>query len=153
MTRPETNSVPQAGTAWRDGIQIVHDAAGGLLDINIIDAADGREMLAAAALGNFEAAMLMRAVYQAASRINHAPRRSPVLCICCPRSIKRLTPRLVFGVAFPAIAKPSNAIGFAFCERCSEDRNTLAIKAAEGLRQIWPDLRPVVVTHPKGGRA
>jgi hypothetical protein len=141
------------GRAWRDGVQAVNDEAAGLLDVNIIDAVSGAELLANAALGDREAAALLLAVTQAAARIKQAPRRKPALCICCPRAVKRLSSATVFGVAVPATANPSGAIGFVFCDRCAGDRDTLAAKAAEGLRRIWPDLRPVAVTHPEGGRA
>jgi hypothetical protein len=96
---------------------------------------------------------LLLAVRQAATRIKQAPQRKPTLCICCPRSIKRLSATTVFGVASAGIANPTAAIGFVFCERCAADRATLAARAAEGLRRIWPDLRPVTITHPTGGRA
>jgi hypothetical protein len=139
--------------AWRDGIQAVNDESAGLLDVDIVDALAGADLLVRATRGDKEAAALFLAVTQAATRIKQAPRRKPALCICCPRSIKRLTAATVFGVAAPAIANPTGAIGFAFCDRCSADRTTLAAKAAEGLRRIWPDLRPVTVSHPTGGRA
>jgi hypothetical protein len=141
------------GRAWRDGIQAVNDEASGVLDISIIDALAGAELLTNAVLGDREAASLLLAITQAAARIKQAPRRSPSLCICCPRAVKRLSSATVFGVAVPATANPGSAIGFVFCDRCAGDRDTLAAKAAEGLRRIWPDLRPVAITHPEGGRA
>jgi hypothetical protein len=33
------------------------------------------------------------------------------------------------------------------------DHDTIVEKATAGLRRIWPDLRPVVITHPGGGVA
>jgi hypothetical protein len=139
--------------AWRDGIQAVNDQAAGLLDVDIVDAACGADLLSRAAQGDKAAAALFLAVTQAAARIKQAPRHKPTLCMCCPRAIKRLTAETVFGVATPAVANPTGAIGFVFCTRCSADRTTLAAKAAEGLRRIWPDLRPIEITHPIGGRA
>ena len=139
--------------AWRAGVQRVHDESGGLLDVDIIDAAAGVALLTAAALGDCGAAALLQSVTQAAARIKHAPRRKPALCMCCPRAIKRITSRTVFGIATPSIATPTGAIGFVFCDHCAADAATLPAKAAEGLRRIWPDLRPVVVTHSTGGRA
>jgi len=142
-----------ADRAWLDGIQKVNDEAAGLMDVTIIDADAGREMLVDAALGNYEAAIMLQAVRQAAARIKQAPRNKPALCICCPRAIRRLTPGTVFGLAVPATASPSGAIGFVFCDRCAVDRSTLAAKATRGLRRIWPGLRPVEITHSTGGRA
>jgi hypothetical protein len=45
MTGPSTDSV------WRDGLQRVNDEAAGLLDISIIDAWAGAELVVDAALG------------------------------------------------------------------------------------------------------
>jgi hypothetical protein len=143
----------RASVAWRDGIQAVNDEAAGVLDVSIIDYLAGAVLMANAALGDHESAALLLAVRQAATRIKQAPRRKPALCICCPRAIKRLTAETVFGVATPAIANPTGAIGFVFCDKCAADRTTLTAKAAEGLRRIWPDLRPIEITHPVGGRA
>jgi len=155
MPKPNTTDATRrhADTAWLNGIQAINDEAAGMLDVNIIDATAGVEMIFDAAIGDVEAATLMRAVYQAAARIKKAPRRAPALCLCCPRAVRRLTPATIFGVARPAIAKPSNALAFAFCDKCSADRGNRAAKAATGLRRIWPDLRTVEVTHPEGGRA
>jgi hypothetical protein len=139
--------------AWRDGVQSINDEAAGMLDVDIIDAAYGATLLVRALRGDRESAALLLAVTQAAALIKRAPRRNPVLCICCPRSVKRLSDATVFGVATPSIANPTGALGFIFCDRCGADRATLAAKAADGLKRIWPDLRPVVVTHPEGGRA
>jgi hypothetical protein len=141
------------GRAWRDGIQTVNDEAAGLLDVSIIDAVCGAELVADAMLGSPEAAALLLAVAQAAARIKKAPRQSPALCICCPRPVKRVCATTVFGVATPAVANPGSAIGFVFCDRCAGNRDTLVARAADGLGRIWPDLRPVAVTHPEGGRA
>jgi hypothetical protein len=154
MVSPNSTRVSaRQNNEWLDGIQAINDEAAGMLDINIIDAAAGLEMLLDAALGNVEAATLMRAVHQAAARIKNAPRNAPAFCLCCPRSVRRINSATIFGVARPSTAKPSNALAFVFCDRCSADRGNLAARAATGLRRIWPDLKPVTVTHPEGGRA
>ncbi len=149
-TRP---SARHADTAWLTGMQAVNDEAVGLLDVSIIDASAGVDLLVDAMRGDPEAAALLQAIRQAADRVRKAPRRHPALCICCPRSVKRIRPGTVFGIAVPATPNPTGAIGFVFCDRCAADRNTLAAKAADGLRRIWPTLRQVEITHPEGGRA
>lgn len=138
---------------WRVGIEQVQEEARGLLDVTIIDAVTGSELLASAVMGDSEATALLQAVTQAAARIKQAPPRTPALCMCCPRPVKRVTAATVFGVAVPASPNPSGAVGFVFCDRCGADRASLLTKAAEGLRRIWPDLRCVEITHPEGGRA
>ena len=139
--------------AWRDGMQRVNDESGGLLNVDIIDSRYGAELLAHAMLGDSEALALLKAVAQAGARVKGAPRRTPALCIACPRAVKRISCDTVFGVATPAIPSPTGAVGFVFCEKCAADRVALATKAADGLRRIWPDLRPVQITHESGGRA
>ena len=134
-------------TAWRDGVQSIHDEARGVLDVEIIDAGSGVDLLVGAALGNRRSAALLNAVCLAADQIRRAPRNKPSLCICCPRAVKRISLGTVFGVATPSIPTPTGALGFVFCDRCGADRATLPGKVAEGLRRIWPDLRPVTVTH------
>lgn len=143
----------KSDSTWRQGVQSVNDESAGLLDVSIVDGASGSALLAAALNSDYEAAVLLKSVAQAAARVKQAARRKPALCICCPRTIKRITAATVFGIATPSIASPTGAIGFVFCDRCAEDPATLPAKAAVGLRRIWPDLRPVVITHATGGRA
>ena len=146
-------SAARIDAAWRDGVQSVNDESGGLLDVSIVDARSGIELIAEAVLGDREAAGLLQAVRQAAQRVRQAPRRKPTLCICCPRAVKRIGPETVFGIATPATPNPTGAIGFVFCAKCAADRGTLVAKAAEGLKRIWPGLRCVQVTHGEGGHA
>jgi hypothetical protein len=145
--------VSASDTAWRDGVQAVNDEAAGLLDVNIVDANMGVDLLVDAIRGDHEAAALLQAIREAADRVRKAPRRTPALCICCPRSVKRIRAGTVFGIAVPATPNPTRAIGFVFCDRCAADRSTLAARAADGLRRIWPDLRPITITDPIGGHA
>jgi len=138
---------------WREGIGQIQGESGGLLDVTIIDKVTGSALLAAAALGDREASALLQAVAQAAKRIQQAPRQAPALCVCCPRPVKRITAGTVFGVAVAASPDPTGAVAFVFCEQCGDDRASLLNKAAVGLRRIWPDIRPIDITHQDGGRA
>ncbi len=135
------------------GIRAVSAESGGAINVTIVTPETGRELIAWAALGNSEAATLLRAVVGSAAWIKRAPRDKPTLCMCCPRPIRRVTGATVFGVAAPANDRPVQAIGFAFCDRCGERPSELLGKAAAGLRRIWPDLREIAITHQSGGRA
>ena len=139
--------------AWTDAVGEIHCEAAGLLDVSIVDARSGIELIADAILGDRKAVGLLQAVAQAAQHVRQAPRRKPVLCFCCPREVKRITVDTVFGIAVPATANPTGALGFVFCGKCAADRGTLAARAVDGLKRIWPDSRPVTVTHPAGGYA
>jgi hypothetical protein len=146
-------SAPDDARVWRDAIQRVNDSAAGVLDVSIINATTGAMLMADALRGDQEAATLILAVSQAATRIKQAPRKKPALCICCPRSVRRICSDTVFGVASPSVPNPDGVIGFVFCDRCAGTPDALAAKAAEGLRRIWPDLRLITITDPIGGRA
>jgi hypothetical protein len=133
--------------AWRQGIERLQTEAGGALNIDIINAAAGAHLAARSMAGDYEAGVLLRAVAHAIAQIGRAPRSRPSLCVFCPRRIRRISPATVFGIASPAIVCPSNVLAFAFCDRCGSDPATLPEKARQGLQRIWPDLRPVTVTH------
>ena len=49
-------SAARIDAAWRDGVQSVNDESGGLLDVSIVDARSGIELIAEAVLGDREAA-------------------------------------------------------------------------------------------------
>jgi hypothetical protein len=138
---------------WRTGIRQVHDESGGVLDVTIVDSVTGAALLVAASFGDTEASAILYAVAQSATHVRQAPQRLPVLCICCPRPVKRVSTNTVFGVVAAAAPKPTGAIGFVFCEKCSNDRASLVAKATDGLRRLWPDLRSIEITHRNGGRA
>lgn len=127
---------------------------GELVDVYLVDQMAAAELMARSLLGDAEAAQLFGAFLEAGKRIASAPRRSPVICATCPRRIRRVTHDLIFGIAAPERTdRPSSAIGFAFCPRCAANRIGLLARASESLHQIWPDLRPIVISHPVGGHA
>jgi hypothetical protein len=137
-----------------DSVRRVHEAGGGILDVYLVDTKCAARLLRDAMHGDAKAAQLFGAVIETGKRIADAPHRSPVLCVSCPRCIRRVELDLVFGIATPSTEQePSAAIGFAICSRCAANRGAWMAKAEAGLRLIWPDLRPIIVTHPHGGRA
>jgi hypothetical protein len=134
------------------GLEKVHTEAAGALHVSLICAEQRIELLCLALLGNPEAMMLTAAITDSAAWIKRATRREPVLCLCCPRRIKRITPATIFGVVSPAIPSPGHAVGFAFCDVCAGKPGLMDATTA-ALKKIWPNLRPIVVTHPRGGTA
>lgn len=134
-------------------IAAVHAEAEGMLTLGILDAEASADLLAAAAMGNALAAGLIGALLESRRRITDAPRYKSSLCCICPRPVRRISPDSVFGIVFPAIARPKSAISFAFGNKCAADRATLLKKTEARLRSIWPELRPIIVTHPAGGLA
>jgi hypothetical protein len=133
--------------------RVQHEASGSTLDVFLISPPETVQLMVDALDGDAEAARLFNAVVVTGDRIEAAPRKSPILCVTCPRPIKRVSSGVIFGFAVPATEQPSAGIGFAICPRCSADRAALPAKAATGLRRIWPDLRSINITHPAGGLA
>jgi heterodisulfide reductase subunit A-like polyferredoxin len=134
------------------GIAQVHAEGGGLLDVFLIPPCDGPELVAAALLGSASAARVLSVITDTAETIRRSARKTgPTLCLCCPRCVRRLD-GVTFGFASPASDSATGAIGFAICERCSI-KPDLDANVQGALRRIWPDLRPITVTHSDGGRA
>jgi hypothetical protein len=137
-------------TALRDGIQQVNDEAGGMLTLQVIERADMPAMIADALGGSAEAAQLLRLTNQVLANIQGAPRRRPMLCGSCPRVLQGS--RYAIIIARPACDDPTQGLSMAICPRCGPTHGAIQAAAAVALRRIWPNLRPVTITHP-GGRA
>ncbi len=129
----------------------IHREANGVLALNIVRPGDSLNLVAASLEGDSEASRLPRAVCDTVGKIENAPRKKPMLCGCCPRALRGSG--FVICVAIPDRDSPTNGLAFALCEYCSRDDAALVEKASSALRTVWPDLRPVTVTHPGGGRA
>ena len=136
----------------RAGMARAHDEAGGMFELHVVNQMNTADLLAAAILGDAHAAALLRAVAQAARQIDRAPRRKPSLCLSCPRTIRRAC-EATFVVAVPHADEPTTAIGAALCPRCAASGDLTATALAGFRRHLWPDARPVRVTHPEGARA
>jgi hypothetical protein len=134
-----------------EGFEAVHREAAGLLTLDIIRPERFVELVVASMSGDAEAARLVQSAVNTVARIEKAPRREPKLCGCCPRTLRGS--RFVICVANPAVDSPSGSIAFALCERCSGDDAAVRNNAAKALQRVWPDLRPITVSHPAGGRA
>jgi hypothetical protein len=137
-------------TAWRDGIQRAHQEGGGLFRVHCVGPENAIDLLAGCLAGDAAATGLMRAVVDTVARIESAPRRHPMLCGCCPRSLGGS--KFTICVAVPERADPTRAVSFALCSDCGRNADTRTEKAMEALLRIWPDIRPIAI-HPAGGRA
>jgi hypothetical protein len=131
--------------------EAVHREAAGLLTLNVIRPERFLGLVLASMSGDAEAARLVQSAVDTVARIERAPRREPKLCGCCPRILRKS--KFVICVAYPAVDSPETGIAFALCERCSGDDAVVRDNASKALRAVWPDLRPITVTHGEGGRA
>ncbi len=134
-----------------EGLARFQSEAGGMMELVVVRPTDAVDILADAFAGDSRAVTLMRAIEQAADAIRDAPRRLPMLCAACPRPLKH--GRYSFGVALPACDRPAHGLALAVCSRCATERGDIQTMATAALRRLFPDLRPVAVTHADGGRA
>ena len=138
-------------TALRDGIQQVHAEAGGMLTLQVIQRADMSALVLDALAGSDEAVQLLRLTRDTLTNIEAAPRRKPMLCGSCPRALRNGQYSII--IARPACDDATQGIAMAVCGRCGPDLAAIQAAAHVALKRIWPDLRPITVTHSQGGRA
>ncbi len=137
--------------ALQEGVQRVNDEAGGMLTVQVIQQNDMPAMIAGAFGGSAEAMQLLRLTNQVLANIQGAPRRKPMLCGSCPRALHGGQYAVI--IARPACDDPTQGLSLAICRKCGPDFDAIQVKAAVALARIWPNARPVTVTHPAGGRA
>ncbi len=138
-------------TALQEGIQRVNDEASGLLMVQVVQQSDLPSLILDMLAGIADAAQLLRMANDAVASIRAAPRRKPTLCSTCPRAL--LGTRFSIILARPACDDPTQALALAICPKCGPDYDAIQAKATVALSRIWPNLRPVTITHPNGGRA
>lgn len=138
-------------SALQDGVQRVNDEAGGLLELQVIQRTDLPALMLDALAGSSEAAQTLRLANDAVAGIQAAPRRRPMLCGCCPRALRG--GRYAVVLARPARDDAAQPLAMAICTKCGPDFGAIQAAATVALRRIWPDLRPITITHSKAGRA
>lgn len=137
---------------WADGVARVSAEAAGLVEVQVVMRKDMPELLGCALAGDPEALRLGHLVCDTLDRIERAPKRRPMLCGCCPRTLRRGRYSLAFAV--PRRDAPQEALSLAICEGCATDHAGVMDKVHAALRRIWPDLRPLPgPIHPAEGRA
>lgn len=137
--------------AWAKGIEELHKEASGVLAVQVVQQADMAELLGYVLAGDPEAIRVLSVVRDALRRIQDAPRNRPMLCASCPKPLRNGAYAII--AAFPAHNDAARGMGLAVCRSCGTTDDAIQRKALEGLRRIWPDVRPVTVTHPEGGQA
>jgi hypothetical protein len=127
---------------WEDGIQQVHTEAGALLDIYVFQPGQNDFLVASAFTGDRLAARLTKAILQTVAQIHGAPRKTPALCLCCPRAVRR-GDRFAISIIMPHRDDASMGVGSGICARCNGDQSTLMPRVAAALKKLWPDARTI----------
>jgi len=142
---PETEFTPEVLR------QLNHEAAG-MFRLEIIRPKDLYPLFYDVIAGDSGAFARLIAAADSAERIRRMARSSPVICLCCPRSIR--DPEAVLAILIPASDNASTAIVSAMCDQCSAADNAVLIaRAAASYEAVCPGLRCIEITHPQGGRA
>jgi hypothetical protein len=154
MNRHQTRAqrAQDSKQAWRRGVERIHDEAAGALEVFIIQPQSMPDLLLAAFSGDRRAAAIAVAVVDAVADIGKAAKTAtPKLCGSCPAELTHNRYALV--IAAPDRDDPTTAIAMGICQACGTTEAGIREKAMIGFRGIWPDLRPITVTHQTGGRA
>ncbi len=134
-----------------DAARRVTTESGGVLSVDIVRPIDFLNLVTAALTGDSAAARLVRTAGDAVIGFGAMPPDQPALCACCPRPL--LSGSYSVAVVTPACDAPGLGLALGICTACATDPDDLLSKAREGLTRLWPNLRPVAVTHPSGSRA
>lgn len=116
-------------------LQAGYDAAGGVVDMFIIERADRIHLLCLALDGEPTAVRLIESVQAEDTRVLKAPKASPARCAECGR-------KLLHRVRSVVVATPlggDDAITAGACDRCGRTRDAAFLVAERLLRQLWPD--------------
>ncbi len=125
---------------------------GGLIEIGLVMPGMLPNIRAAAAAGDDRALMLQQSANAVRRQVAAAPRKRPVLCSCCPQPLA--SARYAVCVAIPGGQhRPSHGITFGVCRRCGDTEPAVHSAAIKALQILWPETRPITITHPFGGRA
>lgn len=136
-------------SALQEGVQRVNDEAGGVLSLQVIQRGDMPALISDALAGSGEAMELLRLVRETMDGIQAAPRRKPMLCGCCPKALRN--GRFSVVLAKPDRADASQGIAMMICAKCGPSYGAIQAAALVALRRIWPNCRPIAITHPQGG--
>ncbi len=126
--------------------------AGGVMELYVVRPPDALGILADAIAGDAQAARIYRAVCTATNGIKTAPKKQPMLCASCPRPLRAGTPCSII-LAVPRRDDAHQAVTLAVCAKCATQPKEIRQKALGALARIWPDARPIEITHDAGGRA
>lgn len=141
----------QENADFQQSVENVLVEAAGVMELTIVLPSDLLEISVKAYLGDKNSLHLLMALNNTLNRIGKAPRNKSILCISCSRHLLRC--RFSFGVSIPHCNTPMHALVQAVCYHCASDTSEIKDKLVAGLKNIWPDIKAIKITHPNGGAA
>lgn len=139
-----------APRSWADGMKALHDEAAGAVMVEVIRPIDVAGLIGEALAGSAEAIQCLRLRNGFIRQARRSSPSKPMLCGCCPRSIRRNGFSVVLALPYNQAAE--NALALGVCERCGTEPAELLDRARQALARVWPDVRPITI-HPIAGRA
>jgi hypothetical protein len=142
------NSKP-GGRTFAEGVAQLNRESGGLLRVEIIRPQDVFALSCAVFSGDGRALARLTAALESSERIRRMARKSPAICLTCPRAVR--DPQATLAILAPENDAATVTICSAICARCSTGSASEVLKrAATAYTTIWPNLRCVEITHPAG---
>lgn len=134
---------------FRTGMRAMAAEVRGAIKITTVRPEDFAAMLLDGACGDLRHVDLLRQVAEAVGRVKRAPPNELMLCAACPEP---LTGGFAVVIAHAARITPKNGLAMGVCTRCGTDLESIEAAALKGLREIWPDLKPLPI-HSQAGHA
>ena len=134
---------------WADRMEALHREAAGVLEICPVLRTDMSGLMLEAGMGCVEALRLLQAIEQMLCRMQAARWRDRPICGCCSGALPR--GGFSFVVAFPSGRdNPGQTLALAICPKCGTDHRSVLDAGIRGLKDIWPDARPITVNATAG---
>jgi len=143
---PETEFTPET-------LRQLNREAAGMFRLEIIRPEDWLRLSYRVIAGDAGAITRLIAAVESGERIRRMARKSPAICLTCPRAVR--DSEAVLAILIPASDNASTALASAICDRCSAaDDAALIGRASAAYEAVFPSLRCVgPITHPAGGTA
>lgn len=139
-------------TAWANEMRAIHHEAAGCMDLWPVLYGDMPDLLLCVAEADPTARLILSALRSALIQMGKAPPAEGPLCGCCAASLDM--EGMAFCVAIPhGSTDTKRVLAFGICGSCGRDRDTVRRAGTRALCAIWPNARPIAMTHRTGGRA
>jgi hypothetical protein len=134
--------------ALSDGIEAVEREANGVIGIDVVRPQDFEELISCAKSGDEASIRLLCNASKTIDWIRAATAADPIRCGCCPRKLKE-TPYSVV-IAAAQFGAPESGLVAGICVECATSVSEVLTCAAQLLRTIWADFRPITISRTEG---
>ena len=120
----------------------------GVVELHVLLPSDLPRLFAKRAQGDTQAAALLSIVGHAVELIQSSPPEGQAPCGVCRTPIGNRDFALV--IAHAGDLKGRNQLGFVVCSGCAKTTAEVRELAIKSLREVWPNVRPIVVGDAVG---